>query len=196
MLVPNAIFVECTFCQEETKHRVIKGKFSDKKQLVLDAVVKCNQCQNTHHKLIKEEKPVEVPLILSKMNKSTKKTIEIKGNEMVELKGEYLVDGSRLIITAIETKDRRVESALAKNIRTLWAKEIDKIQLGVSINAGSRTLSRKITAVPDELFNIGDILTIKGSNFAIHRIKTTERILKKGGAIAQDIVRLYCKRVK
>lgn len=196
MDVPNAIYAECPFCGEETRHRVVKGKFSDKKMLILEAIVKCTECQNAHPILIKEEKPVIVPLILSKMNTSTKKNIELPSREIVKLGCEYFLDGVKISITAIEGAEKRVDSAPVQDIRTLWAKEIERIQIGISINDGSRTFSRKITAVPDEEFFIGDVLTIKGSNVAIHRIKTYARSIKKGSAIAKNIVRLYCKRVK
>ncbi len=196
MVIPNAIYAECPFCGEKTRHRVVKGKFNNKKMLVLEAIVKCTQCQNAHPTTIKEEKPIIIPLILSKMNKSTKKNIELPGSEIVKLGSEYLLNGVKVSITAVEVAEKRVDRAPAQNIRTLWAKEIERIQIGVSINDGSRTFSRKISAVPDEEFFIGDILTIKGSNVVIHRIKTLDKSLKKGSAIAKNIVRLYCKRVK
>jgi uncharacterized Zn finger protein len=196
MEVPSALYLGCPSCEEETLHRVIKGKLGEKKQLTLDALVKCSQCGHRYNTVIKEEKPVTIPLILSEGADSKKDTIELASAETVENGTEYQLDRGTIKITGIETKRGRVESAKARDIATLWAKKFDRLKIRVSINKGRRTLSRVLWAVPEEEFCVGDVIRIKGDSVAIHSIKTESRHIKKGTAQARDIVRLYAKLVR
>ena len=195
MDVPSAIYIQCPSCGEETLHRVIKGKMGEKKQLTLEALVKCSQCGHRYNTVIKEEKPVTIPLIVSEGADSKKDSIKLASAETVERGTEYQLDRGTIKITGIETKRGRVDSAQARDIATLWAKKFDRLKIRVSINKGSKTFSRVIWAVPDEEICVGDIIRIKGDSVAIHSIKTERRHIKKGSAEARDIVRLYAKIV-
>jgi uncharacterized Zn finger protein len=196
MEVPSALYLGCPSCGEETLHRVIKGKRGEKKQITLEALVKCSQCGHRYNTVVKEEKPITIPLILSEGPNSIKDSIELASAETVEKGSEYQLDRNTVRITGIETEKGRVISARAREIKTLWAKKFDRLKIRVSINKGSRTLSRVIWAVPDEEFCVGDVIRIKGDSVAIHSIKTESRHIKRGTAEARNIVRLYGKIVR
>lgn len=196
MDLPNALYIECPSCGEETLHRVIKGKVGEKKGIVVDALVRCSKCNHTHSSVIKAERFLFIPVIVSELSSSKKNEIELSEGEIVKVGNEYILDGNGIKITAIETKKGRVKSSKAKDVITLWAKKFDRLKIKVSINKGSRTLSRVVWAVPDEEFFIGDVMRLKGLNVAIHRIRTKDKNLKKGSAEARDIVRLYAKIVR
>ncbi|UCF08410.1 MAG: hypothetical protein JSW28_01605 [Thermoplasmata archaeon] len=196
MDVPAAIYVECPSCGEESLHRIIKGRLGDKKQITLDALVKCSSCGFRHHSVIKQEKSVSIPIIVSQEAQSKRHKMELPGSETINIGDEYQLDRGTVKITGIETANKRVKSAAANEVKTLWAKKFDRLKLKVSINKGSKTWSRTIWAVPDEEFFIGDVIRIKGQNVAIHAIKTKDRHIKTGGAEARDIVRLYAKVVR
>jgi uncharacterized Zn finger protein len=196
MELPSAVYTQCPICGEETLHRVIKGKIGKKKNVVLEALVKCSQCSHIHKDVIRSEKQITVPLILSEQNSSQKTEMEFSENEVIKLDNEYKLDRNTIKITAIEMEKRRVEEAFAKDITTLWAKKFDMIKLKISINKGSKTLTRTIWAVPEEEFFVGDVMRIKGLNLAIHAIKTKYKKIKIGSVQAQDIVRLYAKAVR
>jgi uncharacterized Zn finger protein len=66
----------------------------------------------------------------------------------------------------------------------------------ISINSGSRTLSRSFFAVPDEEFYIGDIIKSGRDQIVVHKIKTHKRIIKDGGTTAREITRLYGRFVR
>jgi uncharacterized Zn finger protein len=78
----------------------------------------------------------------------------------------------------------------------LWAKKFDMLKLKISVNKGSKTLTRTLWAVPEEEFFIGDVMRIKGLNLAIHAIKTKSGRIKRGSVQAKDIVRLYAKAIR
>lgn len=196
MELPSALYLQCPSCGKETLHRVIKGRLGEKKKITLDALVKCSGCGHRYNTVISEEKPVTIPLIISEGASSTKNSIELASAETVEKGSEYQLDRNTIKITGIETERGRVRSAQARDIRTLWAKKFDRLKIRVSINKGSRTLSRVIWAVPDEEFFVGDVIRIKGDSVAIHSIKTQSRHIKRGSAEARDIVRLYAKLVR
>lgn len=196
MEVPNALYLECASCGEETLHRVIKGSLKEKKGLVLDALVKCSKCGIRYQSVIRTAVSISVPIIVSDQESSEKSEIELPADDMVNLGDEFHLDKGTIKITAIEIKSKRVEVALAKDVTTLWAKKFDKIKLGISINKGEKTLTRTLWAVPDEEFFVGDVMRIKGLSFAIHRIKTHKKSLKQGSAVARDIVRLYGKTIR
>lgn len=196
MELPSAIYIECPTCKEETLHRVIKGSIGEKKGLVVDALVKCSKCGLRHPSVIRAERSTTIPVIVSELESSQKNEIELPEQDTIHVGDEYQLDRGLVKITAIDTKKGRVKSSLAKDVTTLWAKKFDRLKLKVSINKGSKTLTRIIWAVPDEEFFVGDVMRVKGLNFAIHRIKTKNKNLKKGSAEARDIVRLYGKTVR
>jgi uncharacterized Zn finger protein len=196
MELPRGLNIECPNCGEETLHRVIKGRIGERKMLTLTALVRCSRCGLRHNTVIREEKPVCLPVIVSNQDNSSKHEMELAGDEEIYIGSEYQINSGRIIITAIDTGKGRVEVSRAKNVTTLWAKTFDRIKLPISVNRGDRTLNRIIWAVPDEEFFIGDVMRIKGLSVTIHRIKTKNRILKKGNAVARDIVRLYAKIVR
>jgi len=193
MDLPSALYTGCPSCGEETLHRVVKGKISEKKGFTVDAVVKCSQCGHTHASTIRSEKNLTIPVIVSELESSIKKEIELSENDTVSVGDEFLLDEGRIKIASIETKKGRVNSSQAKDVTALWAKKFDRLRLKISINKGSRTFTRTVWAVPDEEFFVGDVMRIKGDNIGIHRIKTENKILKRGSAEARNIVRLYGK---
>ena len=196
MDLPNALYLDCPSCGEETLHKVIKGKIGEKKGVVIEALVKCKKCGHTHQSVIKPDRSVKIPVIVSDQAASLKNQIELSENETINVGNEYVLGRDTIKITSIEADKKRVKSSLARDATTLWAKKFDRIKLNVSVNKGTRTLKRTIWAVPDEEFFIGDVMRLKGLDVAIHSIKTRDRNIKKGGAVARDIVRLYAKIIR
>lgn len=196
MDLPAALYIECPSCGEETLHRVIKGKTGGKGDVVAEALVKCTKCSYKHTSTVRAKRLLSVPIIISEDQASKKSEIELKESETVKVGNEYLIDRDTIKITAIETEGSRVKSSITEKITTLWAKKYNRLKIKVSVNKGSRTLTRTIWAVPDEEFFVGDVMRIKGLDFVIHRIKTKDKNLKIGSAEARDIIRLYGKIVR
>lgn len=196
MKPPAAVYALCPSCKKETLHRVLKGKLQGKKGTVLEAVIKCSKCNHVHADVIRATSEISIPLILSEQDVSQKTEMEFPENETIVLDNEYQLGRNTIKITGIEIANKRVSEAVAKDIKTLWAKKFDRIKLKISINKGERTLNRTVWAVPDEEFFIGDVMRIKGLNLVIHAIKTKDKKVKKGSVAARNIVRLYAKAVR
>lgn len=195
MSIPNSLYLDCPSCGDKTLHEVLRGRIS-KGGDVLETTVKCQECQLVHAAIVREPRSVKVPIILSDMGITRKMEFEFGEDEMVVVEDELYVGDTNIIITAIEKGERRVDQAPAKEIKTIWAKRYDKVRVKISVNKTSKTLAAELTALPDEEFFVGDILTVGRDEVVIHNIKTKEGMVRHGGVAARDIVRLYAKSAR
>lgn len=175
---------------------MIKGKIRGKKVVVLEGLFKCSKCGNKHIGDLKSEKVKTIPVIVSEEARSQKNEIELPSENLIEIGNEFELGRGTIKITAIEIESGRVDKSKVADIRTLWAKKFDKLKLKISVNKGSKTLTRTLWAVPEEEFFIGDVMRIKGLNLTIHAIKTKSGKVRKGSVQAKDIVRLYAKAIR
>jgi uncharacterized Zn finger protein len=196
MQIPNSLNLECPNCGEFTLHNLKRGKLSTKGKITYDCVVECTVCELVHHEVIVEEKNIELPVIMSTANQSEKHTISLPPDSRLSVGDEIIVDDIQVKITGIELSKRRKNSAQVSEIKTLWCKRFDKLKMHISINSGSRTLSRSFFAVPDEEFYLGEIIKSGRDQIVVHKIKTHKRIIKDGGTTAREITRLYGRFVR
>jgi uncharacterized Zn finger protein len=196
MTVPASLLVECPVCKKETLHEVLSGRIGGKSVSVLESTVRCRECGQTHHATLKSEKPVEVPVVISWLEESVREKVLLGADEVLTVKDEIMCGEIPTMVTSIESKGARVRSCRARDIDTIWAKRFDKIRVPFSINHQGRSYSQHIMAVPDEEFFIGDMIEIDKRPIVIHAIKVQERTLRRGSALARDIVRVYGNEVR
>ena len=169
------------------------------KQLTLECTIKCSGCGHIHQTVITEKKLIQVPVIISAGAKSLKTNVELHPDEELMVGQEVIVDEQDLRITSLESSGKRIEHATAKEVSTLWTKQLEengKVKVNISVHKGPNTLSHNIEALPDEEFYVGDILRIARDNVAIFKIKTQNRIIKYDGAAARDIIRIYGRVIR
>jgi uncharacterized Zn finger protein len=102
-------------------------------------------------------------------------------------------DGQRDVVlaevTSLET-DRRVERAMAADLKTAWARGIDQVIVKVSVFRKGLTRSMQPLYPGDEPFTVGEEREIEGMRFKVAKIK-----LRKVGfaqmAEAKDILRVW-----
>jgi len=191
MTTPASISVECPICKEETLHEVLSGKMGGKAQAVMDSTVRCRQCGQVHHIVVKCEKPVEIPVIISWLTQSKKSSISLGPGEVVCVEDEIMCGDEPVLVTAIESKGARPRKAKARDIGTIWGKRFEKVRVMFSISQAGKSFSEHVLAVPDAEFFVGDMITFGKREVVIHTIKTKGRVLRKGGAPAREIVRVY-----
>ena len=190
MSTPTAIVANCDNCGE-VMHRVLKGKISGKQETVFEGVVKCQRCGRVHAIILREPKPLKLHIILSWLEKSERKEIEVEPGAVITV-GELMeFEGSRIEITAIESGGRRVPESPAKDITTLWAKKMDKVRIKVTMTRGDRSWSREIIAELEKEFRVGDELQIGTERTTIEKIKVQQRTMYRGSALAVDVKRIY-----
>lgn len=206
-------FVEChcTACDEDTVHAILRERQGR-------AVLCCETCQTTIRKVLTEDRPVAVPVVISEMGRSRTATMELYTDDMVNLDDQIFHEGHNLLVTAIEVpvggtaspsrggspsdskgaskETRRVTSALAPEISRIWAKVFDRVRVGVAVNRGSVTTSGHCWCIPEEDIYVGDEVYMGGETLVVVAIKTESRKLRDGHTQAQTIKRLYCRPLK
>lgn len=192
---PSNTEAKCPECDEETMHQVLKGRLTKGKGsvIVLDATVKCTECERVHHIHIRQPKPVEVSVIISRDTVSEKSRVELPRGVMLSIKDEIEIQGTLVQITSMEKNGKRVNRAKCEDIDTLWTRLFDTIQVKVSVYKGRKTTPEILVAEPETEFSIGQTIEIKGRFAEIETIKVPQRILRKGSAEARDIVRIYAR---
>ncbi len=183
----------CPNCNREVEQKVLSVKY---RKNGAEYTLKCTNCGYTYKKFFEDEKMMDVKVIWSWRDKSEVKRISKLEEDIISVGDEVKVDGINSQITAIESEGKRVKSAKVKDIDTLWAKRFDKVVVKISVNRGSKTVSYEIIAHPDEEFYVGDIIDVEKMHAVIHKIKTKERFVMRGGALARDIVRIYAKEIR
>jgi len=196
MTVPASISVECPICKEETLHEVLSGKIGGKAQAIMESTVRCRQCGQVHHVIVKCEKPVEIPVVISWLTESRRSSVSLGPDEVLCVDDEIMCGDETLLVTAIESKGARPPRAKAREIQTIWGKKYDKVRVPFSISRAGKAFSEHVLAVPDEEFFVGDILPVGRQDVVIHAIKTKGRVLRTGGAPAREIVRVYANIIR
>lgn len=190
---PSAITVQCPDCGEETFHTVLRGRQSrGGAQITLDATVQCTECERTHHVVVKEAAPVDIPVVISRGQESRRAIVSLHGDEEIEIGEAIIAEGMNCKLTGIEDKDgRRVDAAAAKDVKTLWTKEFEELAVKFAINLRQKTITKVVAAKPHEEFTIGQEHLFGRLRVTIHAIKTEEKMLKRGSADAGEIVRIF-----
>ncbi len=195
MGTPAALYMECPSCGR-SPHRVIRGRISKGKDIVLEGVVRCLRCGYTRRETYREGAVREVPLIVSHRESSERTTLALSPEETVNVRDRFDIEGGMVEVTAIEVEGRRPTQALAKEIDTLWSKRVDRVEVKFSLNKGRKTLSYSLEVPPDEEFEVGSLVDLGRERGVIHRLKTSRGLLKEGRAAAEEIKRVYCKGVR
>lgn len=195
MTIPNALYLDCPSCGENAVHEVLRGKMG-KKQDTLEATVKCQECGHTYTTVVREPESIKIPIIVSDRSESHKEEIELMEDEILSVGDEIFLGESQLLVTAIESKGKRVENREPADIDTIWAKKFDRVIVKISINKHTQTIPAELEALPDEEFYVGDLMTIGTEKVAIHSIKTESGTVRRGSVEARNIVRIYAKAVR
>jgi len=193
--VPNAIYVECPDCGEETLHEVLKGRLG-KDGSTLEATLRCQECGRVHPAVVREGRTIRVPVIVSDRKESRRAEVELPEDEELQVEDELQLDDLPIIISSLEREGARVSRALAKDVTAIWAKRFDKVHVRVSINDVHKTIPAEVDALPEEEFFIGDLMTIGRYDVVITQIKTRDAMARRGAVMARDIVRIYAKRAR
>ena len=190
METPTAVIATCGNCGEVT-HRVLKGRITGRRETIFEGVVKCQRCGRVQTLVLREPKPIKIPLVLSWMEKSERLEMELEPYTVLAVGDSMDFDDGRIQITAIESKGRRVQSSRVEEVDTVWAKKADKVRVKVTVAKGRKAISRDIIADSQKEFSVGDILEIGKEIAIVEKIRVEQRTVYRGSASASDVKRLY-----
>jgi len=197
MKVPNSYYLQCSVCERETLHEILKGEIgTEGEEVTIDGVVQCEECGTTRHKTIREKKAIDVPIIVSWKGESKKDKISLYPEEWIHKGDELILEGTTVKVTSIEKENGRTDSAKVEDIKNLWTKKHEKVRVKITINKGRSSSSKVQEVAPEEEFFVNDRLKIDGDEAVIHKIMTEDEVKRDGKAIAEDIKRIYAKRIR
>jgi len=190
--VPDEIYFECPDCDDITTHDVLKGRMGKNS---LDATIKCQDCGLIRTTTIQFPKEMEVKVVISDGAESVSTSMVLEDDDLLKVGDEFHTDEGNLVkISAIELpQGKRVKTARATEITTIWAIYFETIDVKVSINDDRKTYSKSVPSSPDDEFTIGTILSFDDMDCMIHSIKIQGRMLRRGSAEARNITRIYGK---
>ncbi|BDH79167.1 MAG TPA: hypothetical protein GXX31_07635 [Methanothermobacter sp.] len=186
--------MKCPICGSESL-KVLKSKTeSDSKyKKIKRLILECEDCGTIFKERLVISKPLEYPVIISQYEKSWKDKVKLYSDEEIAV-GDTLSIGGRLVeITSLELKNgKRVDKCKALDLATIWAIPLDApARIGISIDLHGRVFSRKLELDRNFTFRVGDIFKLEDHIFQVKSIKTTDRHIKRGGAPAHKIKRVY-----
>jgi uncharacterized Zn finger protein len=196
MAAPSALVLKCETCGLESAHRVLRGKIGGKDEIVFEGTVKCPNCGRVSSVITREPKPIQVPLIVSWLEKSERTSLEFSPEEAIVVGQELDLGDTRIAVTAIDSRGRRVSGVRASDANVVWAKRIDQVRVKFSVNKGNRTVPHEVLAASDEEFEIGEIVDLGRDRAVVHHIRTPHRTVREGRVRADEIVRMYGRVVR
>ncbi|MFQ6062208.1 MAG: HVO_0476 family zinc finger protein [Methanosarcinales archaeon] len=190
----ESIEVTCPACSPESKilHYIIKQN-----------TVKCRECGSVHIASFRppaKTKPILLRAVVSFGALSKVCKTEMFPKEKIGIGQELIIDDELseevylIEVTSIESKGKRVNSAIAKDIDTIWGRVIDEVEVKVAIHSGKKTKSINLRVHGDYDFVVGNIETFKGNSFKIKKIKVRNGGFKEkiGNRVkAKNIKRIY-----
>ena len=168
-------------------------------------IVKCKECGHIHPTKIGNKKPVNVRVVVSKGDESFKRSIQLDPDQVVSEDDELIVEDESedevypIIVTSIESNEKRVAGEKAGDIGTIWGRSIDEVIVKVAIKNGSKTESFNKRVPGGYDFVVGDEDSVQGKKYIITHIKIRngEFCSSKGETVeAKHIKRVYALPVK
>ena len=145
--VPDTIYYECTECDDETIHDVLKGRMG---KASLECTIKCSECGRTFATTIPLPKIIKMQVVISDGPVSERTVTELEEDDIIAVEDEFfLEDGRRLRVCSIELPgDKRVKKSKASKVKMLWCQQFDNLTIKVTINNDRVSYSRRIPALP------------------------------------------------
>ncbi|MBP2132849.1 putative Zn finger protein [Methanomicrobium sp. W14] len=178
----------CPVCNGEYEHVILKE--SD------DLLVQCKNCGSVYHmEKVKEPEEIKVKAIISSEKESNPGFVELDDDEMVSV-GDLLVAEADdntfgVEVTSVEIDDKRVRSATACDIDTLWTRSIDNVIVKVSYHDGRKTIPLYLKCNGEDDIVIGEVYEI-----GKFRFKVTHMKLRNGAMMRKEGWKAYARKIK
>ncbi|ADD05713.1 UCP015877 family protein [Natrialba magadii ATCC 43099] len=202
--IPDRIPTPCPSCSPdlETVHEVLtEGGGS--------LTVRCSECGHVHKIQPEQEREVTLDVVVSQDDESFTANVTTPDGATIEVGDEFLLETEEVLstvrVTSLELDgQRRVESAPADEIETVWTREVDNVSVDITIHPqdGSRDDSRSITVhVPgDYEFEVGAVDDFGDDEFEIDAFVVRKAVTgydrdrydMEGDTVpAKDVKRIY-----
>jgi len=178
----------CPECDDFTEHVTVK--------LGREHLVSCGACGAVHPVKMERARLTPLRVIISSVDSSTRRTIEVPADDLLRVGDELLVDDGEeevamVEVTSIELEGgRREEAAMAGDVKTLWTRDVEVVAVKVAVQRRGRTVSYSVPVKGDEVFEVGEVRTVEGRRFRVEKIQ--ERSGRSPSrALAKEIIRVW-----
>src|SRR5437879_12302092 len=113
-------------CAAHAPHRLHRGKIVGKYEIVFEGTVKCPNCGRVSTVVTREPKPIQIPLIVSWLDKSERTSLEFSPEANVAAGEARDLGDSRIEVTAVKPQGPRVAAARANEVATFTAKRVHR----------------------------------------------------------------------
>ncbi|AEH61731.1 conserved hypothetical protein [Methanosalsum zhilinae DSM 4017] len=193
----DEIETECPVCSPKTPvlHDILKSG--------QNPMVRCMDCEHIHPVTIEKKSPVDIRIIVSEGDRSFDLIMPMDPEDVVHVGEELIVDDETsgeaypVIITSIESGDRRVQSAIAEKIDALWTRATGEVNVKISIHSGTETIPVTTTVPGDREFIVGEEEQVGGKFFVITQIKVRDGkfVSRSGNTVkAKHIKRVFGRK--
>lgn len=181
----------CPACGVSGEHEVLKENG--------DLTVKCVYCGHVH-KVNLSAGPGEVKrrVVVSQGGESFPTTVSLNPKESLEVGEERVLECDEGIfgveITSLESDKKRLSSAEAGDVETIWARSIDNVEVPITIHGEYNSESYTLQVPGDYEFSVGEKENVDKNKFEITYIisRDGEKWSYKGDSVsAKDIKRIY-----
>ncbi len=192
-MVHEIIQAQCPNCSphEPVPHDILKEK--------PDILIKCTLCGTIHPYYSEKKKKTNIRVVISAGDSSTTSTIVQESDEIISVDDEFIVESGPegeanfVLVTSIESGDKRVHSARADEIDTIWTRHTDTVTTKISITRGWQTESIEMEVPGEREFTIGEMLSSGPDRFVIKKIKVRDgKFFKRNG---ECVMAKYIKRI-
>jgi uncharacterized Zn finger protein len=190
--------VVCPSCspRHPVLHEVLKSG--------VNPVVKCLECGRVHPTVIETPKIIDLKVIVSRGEASFPLHTHLQADDIIHVGDEMFIDDEAsdevypVVITAIESGQKRPEAAKVADINSLWGRAIDEVCVKIAIHEGTTTRS-VIKQVPGGYqFTIGSNEKAGPDEFKIIKIKERDGSFKSRDGVvieAKNIKRIFANPV-
>jgi uncharacterized Zn finger protein len=184
------IALACPACGEDTEHEVLK-------QRAEAVTVRCLECSHVHSFSPRHARSADVGVVISEGSTSRAARMTVPADDPIPVGWEFELEGQRMLVTAIEATDGRNHDRLpARDVRTVFAKRFDTVQLKISVNEGDVTHSYHLDVSPERQIHIGEVLAVSDRKLKVKTLKSDEnRTINRGFLLARSIRRAFCDEV-
>ncbi len=203
--VGDHVVARCPSCADgrPQPHEVLKPS--------TQATVRCLTCDHVHKTRIEPETTEPIRVVVSVDDESLATEADVPTEETLAVGEEFVVETDDDVlgvrITSLELEgDRRVESAPATAINTIWTRAVDNVAVNVTVHPadGRReaTTSDRWYVPGDETVEVGEQREVNDATVRIERIQlredaiaySTNLVDRAGEPVqAKDINRVYAR---
>lgn len=181
----------CPSCGVAGEHDILKKNG--------DMTVKCVYCGHVHKvNLSASPGEVERRVIVSQGSESFPTTVSLNPKENLEVGEERVLECDEGIfgveITSLESDKKRLSSAEAEDIETIWARSIDNVEVPITIHGEYNSESYTLHVPGDYKFTIGEKEKVDKNEFEVTYIisRDGEKSSYEGDIVlAKNIKRVY-----